>query len=56
MTKKIAITDASGTTTETTVSDDDTARHYEDLPFETDHIVTVTVTELRTARFHNPAA
>ncbi|MEV6426023.1 hypothetical protein [Streptomyces sp. NPDC051662] len=45
MTKKITITEISGTITETTVSDDDTARHYEDLPFEADHIVTVTVTE-----------
>ncbi|MGW2724816.1 hypothetical protein [Streptomyces sp. NPDC001492] len=44
MTKKITITDTHGTTTETTVSDDDAARHYENLPFETDHITIVTVT------------
>ncbi|MDT3396150.1 hypothetical protein RKE29_05760 [Streptomyces sp. B1866] len=41
---KVTITDTSGTTIQTTVSDDDTARHFENLPFETDHIVAVTVT------------
>ncbi|MFJ8934192.1 hypothetical protein ACIRL0_00520 [Streptomyces sp. NPDC102365] len=45
MAKKIAITDIGGTTTETTVSDDDTAREFENLPFETDHIAVVTVTD-----------
>ncbi|MGQ4517363.1 hypothetical protein [Streptomyces sp. DW26H14] len=45
MAKKVTVTDTSGTTTETVVSDDETARHFEDLPFETDHIVTVTVTD-----------
>ncbi|MEU0670910.1 hypothetical protein ABZ508_34400 [Streptomyces lavendulocolor] len=45
MPKKVTITDTSGTVTETTVSDDDTARPYEDLPFESEHIVSVTVTE-----------
>lgn len=42
--KKVTITDTNGTTTETTVSDNHTARHYEDLPFETNHIAIVTVT------------
>ncbi|MCX4801767.1 hypothetical protein OG594_08895 [Streptomyces sp. NBC_01214] len=45
MAKHITITDTNGTTTETAVADDDTARHYENLPFETDHIVSVTVTD-----------
>ncbi|WP_327169528.1 hypothetical protein [Streptomyces subrutilus] len=45
MAKKIIITDTAGETTETVVSDDATARHYENLPFETDHIASVTVTD-----------
>jgi hypothetical protein len=43
--KKITVTDTAGTTTVTTVSDDDTARHYEDLPFQAPHIESVTVTD-----------
>lgn len=45
MAKTVTITDINGTTIETTVSDDDAARHYENLPFETDHIVIVTVSD-----------
>ncbi|QKZ20594.1 hypothetical protein [Streptomyces chartreusis] len=43
--KKITITEADGDVIETTVSDDETAREYEDLPFQVGHIVTVTVTD-----------
>ncbi|MFB6512091.1 hypothetical protein ACWCYZ_16750 [Streptomyces virginiae] len=45
MTKKITITQSDGSSIETTVTDDATARQYEDLPFQVDHIVTVTVTD-----------
>ncbi|MEU6664280.1 hypothetical protein [Streptomyces sp. NPDC046821] len=45
MPKKVVVTDVNGKTTETVVSDDATARHYEDLPFEADHISSVTVTD-----------
>lgn len=45
MAKKITITEADGDTIETTVSDDATAREYEDLPFQVGHIVTVNVTD-----------
>ncbi|MEU9568160.1 hypothetical protein AB0D16_40385 [Streptomyces sp. NPDC048161] len=41
---RIAITDTSGTVTETTTSDPDVARQFEQLPFEADHIAVVTVT------------
>lgn len=44
MAKKITITEADGDVTEITVTDDDTARHYEDLPFQVGHIVRVDVT------------
>lgn len=47
MAKHVVITDTAGTVTKTTVSDDETAREYENLPFETDHIASVTVTESR---------
>lgn len=43
--KKITVTEADGDVIETTVSDDATAREYEDLPFQVGHIVNVTVTE-----------
>ncbi|WP_159058924.1 hypothetical protein [Streptomyces caeruleatus] len=45
MAKKITVIDNNGTTTEITVTDDDTARHYEDLPFTAPHITVVTVTD-----------
>lgn len=45
MSKKIVITDNEGQAIETVVSDDAVARHYEDLPFETDHIASVTVAD-----------
>ncbi|MFC0602303.1 hypothetical protein [Streptomyces palmae] len=45
MAKKITITEADGTVIETTVSDDSVAREYEELPFQVDHITTVTVTD-----------
>ncbi|MGA4844731.1 hypothetical protein [Streptomyces sp. G45] len=44
MAKKVTITDTYGATIETIVSDDETAREYEQLPFQVGHITTVTVT------------
>ncbi|GAA4824154.1 hypothetical protein [Streptomyces ziwulingensis] len=43
--KKIAITESDGDVTETTVSTEEAARAYEDLPFQVGHIVDVTVTD-----------
>ncbi|MFJ3638032.1 hypothetical protein [Streptomyces sp. NPDC090112] len=43
--KRIVITDTSGAVTETTVADESTASEFERLPFETDHIALVTVTD-----------
>ncbi|MFF3178214.1 hypothetical protein ACFVQ0_36980 [Streptomyces sp. NPDC057900] len=40
---RITITDNTGRVTETTTDDQDVAREYELLPFETDHITVVTV-------------
>ncbi|MFC7344588.1 hypothetical protein [Saccharopolyspora griseoalba] len=45
MAKKVVVTDANGQVTTTTVSDDATAREFEELPFETDHITSVTITD-----------
>lgn len=45
MATKITITESDGSVIETTVSDNETARAYEDLPFQVGHIVNVTVTE-----------
>lgn len=45
MTKKITITESDGDITETTVSNDETAREYEDLPFQVGRVVRVTVTD-----------
>ncbi|MFI7089717.1 hypothetical protein ACIBUR_39810 [Streptomyces anulatus] len=42
---RITITDTTGTVTETTTTDQDVAREYENLPFEADHIAIVTVTD-----------
>ncbi|MEU1284939.1 hypothetical protein [Kitasatospora sp. NPDC005856] len=46
-TQRITITTTSGEITQTTTTDPEVARQYELLPFEADHIesVTVTVTE-----------
>lgn len=45
MAKKITITESDGDVIETTVSDDATAREYEDLPFQVGRIVRVDVTD-----------
>ncbi|MGW1043697.1 hypothetical protein [Streptomyces sp. NPDC002547] len=45
MAKKITIQQADGDVIETTVSDDSVAREYEELPFQVDHIVNVTVVD-----------
>lgn len=45
MGKKVTVTDTAGHTTETTVSDDAAAREYEKLPFETEHIDRVDVSD-----------
>lgn len=45
MAKKITITEADGTVIQTTVTDETTAREYEELPFQVGHIVDVTVTD-----------
>ncbi|MDX3507349.1 hypothetical protein PV755_00170 [Streptomyces caniscabiei] len=50
MAKKVTIYESDGDVTETTVSDDATARHYEDLPFQVGHIVRVDVTEAENTR------
>lgn len=41
--KKVVITDDEGKVTETVVSTEETARSFENLPFETKHIVSVSV-------------
>ncbi|MGW1674588.1 hypothetical protein [Streptomyces sp. NPDC002324] len=46
MAKKVTIYESDGDVIETTVSDDDTAREYEELPFQVGHIVTVTVSDV----------
>ncbi|MFD3907850.1 hypothetical protein ACFXOL_10925 [Streptomyces californicus] len=43
--KKITVHQADGEVIETTVSDDSVAREYEELPFQVDHIVNVTVAD-----------
>ncbi|MEU6294867.1 hypothetical protein [Streptomyces erythrochromogenes] len=45
MGKRITIVDTNGTVTTTTVADDETARSFEDLPFEAPHVALVTVTD-----------
>ncbi|MFF9287535.1 hypothetical protein [Streptomyces griseosporeus] len=45
MAKQITITESDGEVITTTVSDDATARAYEDLPFQVGRIVNVTVTD-----------
>lgn len=45
MAKRITITESDGEVIETVVSDDVTAREYEDLPFRVGHVVSVTVTD-----------
>ncbi|WP_331719714.1 hypothetical protein [Streptomyces virginiae] len=45
MAKLITITESDGNVIETTVSDDATAREYEELPFQVGHVVSVTVTD-----------
>ncbi|MFD9078269.1 hypothetical protein [Streptomyces erythrochromogenes] len=45
MAKLITITESDGNVIETTVSDDATAREYEELPFQVSHVVSVTVTD-----------
>lgn len=44
MAKKVRITESDGDTYEITVSTEDTAREYEELPFQVGRIVDVTVT------------
>ncbi|GGV45926.1 hypothetical protein [Streptomyces spectabilis] len=44
MAKLVTITESDGRVIETTVSDDATAREYEDLPFQAPHVASVTVT------------
>lgn len=43
--KRITITKRDGSVVETTVSDDEIARAYEDLPFQVEDVVSVTVTD-----------
>ncbi|MFL4497569.1 hypothetical protein ACJ6WD_40985 [Streptomyces sp. VTCC 41912] len=43
-TQHITVTTTSGETTQTTTTDPAVAREYENLPFEADHIASVTVT------------
>lgn len=43
MAKKVTIYESDGDTIETVVTDDATAREYEDLPFQVGHIVRVDV-------------
>ncbi|GHF74251.1 hypothetical protein GCM10010218_64230 [Streptomyces mashuensis] len=45
MAEKIVITESDGDVIETTVSDDATAREYENLPFQVGRIVRVDVTD-----------
>ncbi|MGD6757274.1 hypothetical protein [Streptomyces sp. BH105] len=45
MTKKITIVQSDGDVVETTVSDEETAREYEELPFQVGHVVRVDVTD-----------
>ncbi|MGW2587769.1 hypothetical protein ACWCYZ_42035 [Streptomyces virginiae] len=45
MAKNIKITQSDGEVIETTVSDDATAREYEQLPFQVGTVVDVTVTD-----------
>ncbi|WP_159394463.1 hypothetical protein [Streptomyces sp. NRRL S-495] len=40
----ITVTAADGTVTKTSTTDPDVAREFENLPFETDHVVSVQVT------------
>ncbi|MFD4740601.1 hypothetical protein ACFWNQ_25035 [Streptomyces virginiae] len=42
---EVTITQSDGAVIAINVTDDATARQYEDLPFQVDHIVTVTVTD-----------
>jgi hypothetical protein len=42
--KKVTIYESDGDTIETTVTDDQTAREYENLPFQVGHITRVDVT------------
>ncbi|MFD4392587.1 hypothetical protein [Streptomyces sp. NPDC058495] len=44
MAQHITVTQSDGTVTEITVSDPTIAREYESLPFQADHIASVTVT------------
>jgi hypothetical protein len=45
VTKRITIFESDGDVVETTVSDDATAREYEELPFQVGHVVRVDVTD-----------
>lgn len=45
MAKKVTIYESDGDVIETTVTDDDTARAYEDLPFQVGRITRVDVTD-----------
>ncbi|MGW7415811.1 hypothetical protein [Streptomyces sp. NPDC054863] len=44
MAQQITVTTVSGETIQTSTTDPDTARCYEDLPFTSDHVVSVDVT------------
>ncbi len=43
-TQHITVTTTDGQVTQTTTTDPDVARQFENLPFEADHIASVTVT------------
>ncbi|MFF6781413.1 hypothetical protein [Streptomyces sp. NPDC012510] len=45
MAKKVTIYESDGDTIETTVSDDETAREYEELPFQVGTITRVDITD-----------
>ncbi|WP_331735339.1 hypothetical protein OG590_40270 (plasmid) [Streptomyces goshikiensis] len=45
MAKLITITESDGNVIETIVSDDVTAREYEELPLQVGHVVSVSVTD-----------